>query len=110
MLLCAKRRHRILIGSVTLPLLLLLVGDNRLRLIIDPLLRALNFPNGADDTLTCYNGDPSMFREWFELSRSLDAQTRLERRLLRHTRRSWESELVHDKYRFFRFELTCVKL
>jgi hypothetical protein len=101
-ILCAKRRHRILIGSVALPLLLMLVKDPKHREMIDPLLRRLDFRHGAEDVKLCYGGDLVMMKDWFELNRALASQSRMEQRLLRRTRQSWEPPETHDKLRYLR--------
>lgn len=100
--LCAKRRHRVLIGSVSLPLLLMLVKDPKHREMIDPLLRRLDFCHGADDAKVCPGGDLVMMKDWFELNRALASQSRLEQRLLRRSRQSWEPAQTHDKLRYLR--------
>ena len=99
--LCAKRRHRVLVTNVSLPMLVTLSRNTSCKRAVDSLLRALGFSHGVNDIALCHS-DYALMQEWFELTRSLAAQTRIEKRMIRKTRRAWEANAVSEKWRAIR--------
>jgi hypothetical protein len=89
--LAVKRRHRVLIANVALPSLLMFAREADLAGPAEELLRRLGFQRGIADVALCYNGDPLLMHEWFEMNRSLQAQDRIDRRMMRRAHRTWES-------------------